>query len=218
MGRLDNGVLERHSYLLQSIRKQEAAINKHLEDSIRKEIRDWSKHSLEKANENYNGFPPCPYAAKAWIDNKVDIQFKYDLSPEKLYENISHYNDKYELIILVDLEYELEPDRFHGYLEGINEAISNNAFQDKDIYVMGFHPEDDVNEIIESDSFETEVDDVYSMIFIQRLSLLERASEKLRSKGYYDRTYGNYKVDEILQKRNKLFRRLTWQKEQRKRA
>jgi hypothetical protein len=197
--------------LLQSIRKQEAAINKHLEESIRKEIRDWSKHSLEKANENYNGFPPCPYAAKAWIDNKVDIQFKYDLSPEKLYENISHYNDKYELIILVDLEYELEPDRFHGYLEGINEAISNNAFQDKDIYVMGFHPEDDTNEIIESDSFETEVDDVYSMIFIQRLSLLERASEKLRSKGYYDRTYGNYKVDEILQKRNKLFRRLTWQ-------
>ena len=218
MGRLDNGVLEKHSYLLQSIRKQEAAINKHLEDSIRKEIRDWSKHSLEKANENYNGFPPCPYAAKAWIDNKVDIQFKYDLSPEKLYENISHYNDKYELIILVDLEYELEPDRFHGYLEGINEAISNNAFQDKDIYVMGFHPEDDVNEIIESDSFETEVDDVYSMIFIQRLSLLERASEKLRSKGYYNRTYGNYKVDEILQKRNKLFRRLVWQKEQRKRA
>ena len=218
MGRLDNGVLERHSYLLQSIRKQEAAINKHLEESIRKEIRDWSKHSLEKANENYNGFPPCPYAAKAWIDNKVDIQFKYDLSPEKLYENISHYNDKYELIILVDLEYELEPDRFHGYLEGINEAISNNAFQDKDIYVMGFHPEDDTNEIIESDSFETEVDDVYSMIFIQRLSLLERASEKLRSKGYYDRTYGNYKVDEILQKRNKLFSRLTWQKEQRKRA
>ena len=204
--------------MLQSIRKQEAAINKHLEESIRKEIRDWSKHSLEKANENYNGFPPCPYAAKAWIDNKVDIQFKYDLSPEKLYENISHYNDKYELIILVDLEYELEPDRFHGYLEGINEAISNNAFQDKDIYVMGFHPEDDTNEIIESDSFETEVDDVYSMIFIQRLSLLERASEKLRSKGYYDRTYGNYKVDEILQKRNKLFRRLTWQKEQRKRA
>ena len=192
--------------------------NKHLEESIRKEIRDWSKHSLEKANENYNGFPPCPYAAKAWIDNKVDIQFKYDLSPEKLYENISHYNDKYELIILVDLEYELEPDRFHGYLEGINEAISNDAFQDKDIYVMGFHPEDDTNEIIESDSFETEVDDVYSMIFIQRLSLLERASEKLRSKGYYDRTYGNYKVDEILQKRNKLFRRLVWQKEQRKRA
>ena len=211
-------MLERHSYLLQSIRKQEAAINKHLEESIRKEIRDWSKHSLEKANENYNGFPPCPYAAKAWIDNKVDIQFKYDLSPEKLYENISHYNDKYELIILVDLEYELEPDRFHGYLEGINEAISNDAFQDKDIYVMGFHPEDDTNEIIESDSFETEVDDVYSMIFIQRLSLLERASEKLRSKGYYDRTYGNYKVDEILQKRNKLFRRLVWQKEQRKRA
>ena len=88
-------------------------INKKLEKSVVKEIREWSKLALEKANENYNGFPPCPFAAKAWIDNKVDIQFKYDLSPEKFYSNISFYNDKYELVILVDFNYEPEPDRFH---------------------------------------------------------------------------------------------------------
>ena len=211
MGKLVSGVLEKHSYLLQSIKKQEAAINNKLEDSIRKEIREWSKHSLEKANESYNGFPACPYAAKAWIDDKVDIQFKYGVSPEKLYENISRYNDKYELVILVDMDYEPEPERFHDHMEGLNEAISKNVFRDSDIYVMGFHPEDEVNEILDSDSFEPQVDDVYAMIFVQRLSVLEKASEKLRSKGYYNREHGNYKVNEILQKRNKLFRRLKWQ-------
>tara|TARA_R100001510_G_C7635172_1_gene193457 strand:- start:159 stop:749 length:591 start_codon:yes stop_codon:yes gene_type:complete len=188
-------------------------INKKLEKNVVKEIREWSKLALEKANENYNGFPACPFAAKAWIDNKVDIQFKYNLSPEKLYSNISFYNDKYELVILVDFNYEPEPDRFHEYLEGINEAISQNAFQDADIYVMGFHPEDEVNEILDSDSFdfETDVSEVYSMIFIQRLSVLEKASEKLKSKGYYNRSHGNYQVNEILQNRKKLFRRLQWQ-------
>ena len=195
-----------------------AVINKQFEKNIRTEIREWSKHSLEKANENYNGFPPCPYAAKAWIDNKVDIQFKYDISPEKLYANISHYNDDYELIILVDFDYDPEPERFHDYLVGVNEAISKDAFQDADIYVMGFHPEDDANEILESDSFETDVEEVYAMVFIQRLSVLEKAAEKLRSKGYYDRTHGNYAVDEILQNRNKLFRRLQWREQQTKLA
>ena len=208
MGRLDNGVLEKHSYLLQSIKKQEAAINKHLEESIRKEIRDWSKHSLEKANENYNGFPPCPYAAKAWIDNKVDIQFKYDLSPEKLYENISHYNDKYELIILVDLEYEVEPDRVHGYLEGINEAISNDAFHNKDIYVMGFHPEDEANELFDEGEFEPQADTEYALLFVQRLSKLEKAAEKLRPLGYYDKYFQEYDVKHMYELRTNFYRRL----------
>ena len=185
-----------------------AVINKQFEKSIRKEIRDWSKHTLEKANENYNGFPPCPYAAKAWIDNKVDIQFKYDISPEKLYANISHYNDDYELIILVDFDYDPEPERFHDYLVGVNEAISKDAFQDADIYVMGFHPEDDANEILESDSFETDVEEVYAMVFIQRLSKLHEAAEKLKKTAYYKEYEQQFGLMEMLRVRETYYRRL----------
>ena len=70
-----------------------------LENNIRQEIRAWSAHALERKNLAYNGFPPCPYAAKAWMDNKVDVQFKYDGDPTPLYTTLAQYDDDYELII-----------------------------------------------------------------------------------------------------------------------
>ena len=34
------------------------------------EIKAWSKHALEKPLDYFNGLPPCPYAEKAWEDNR----------------------------------------------------------------------------------------------------------------------------------------------------
>jgi len=84
------------------------------------------------------------------------------------------------------------PDQFEDFLEPI---IESQAVE-RDTWFF---------------DFETDVSEVYSMIFIQRLSVLEKASEKLKSKGYYNRSHGNYQVNEILQNRKKLFRRLQWQ-------
>ena len=150
-----------------------------LEANIRSEIRDWSKTALEVPNKEYSDFPVCPFAAKAWCDNKVDIQFKYGCSPEVFYQILSNYNDKYELVILVDFEYDEEPERFYEYLDGMNECISNANFTDRDMYVMGFHPDDKANPIIDDEGFEQTVDVSYAMIFIQRLSLLYKSSQKL---------------------------------------
>ena len=179
-----------------------------LEKQVSEEIRAWSLHALEKPNPAYNNFPACPYAAKAWHDNKLGIVFKHDTSYQPLYSIISAYDDQYELIILVDLEYELNEDDFHQYLADLNEAIADGIFIDKDIYLMGVHPESESNEILDDGYFETNLDEVYGMIFIQRLSLLCETSEKLMSKGYYNREHGGYAVKEILDKRNELYRRL----------
>ena len=179
-----------------------------LEKQVSEEIRAWSLHALEKPNPAYNNFPACPYAAKAWHDNKVGIVFKHEKSYQPLYSIISAYDDQYELIILVDLEYESNEDDFHQYLADLNEAIADGIFIDKDIYLMGFHPESESNEILDDGDFETNLDEVYGMIFIQRLSLLCETSEKLMSKGYYNREHGGYAVKEILDKRNELYRRL----------
>ena len=94
-------------------------------------------------------------------------------------------------------------------LEG--SAAYNNTdgiFIDKDIYLMGFHPETEANDLLDDSEFETELDALYGMIFIQRLSLLCNASEKLMSKGYYERNHGNYDVQAILAKRKELYGRL----------
>ena len=87
-------------------------------------------------------------------------------------------------------------------------SISADFFGDRDLYVMGFHPEDESNEIINDGGFETDIDEVYTMIFVQRLSLLCKASEKLMSKGYYNRDAGNYEIQDIMKRRNELYRRI----------
>tara|TARA_R100000152_G_C6764261_1_gene188814 strand:- start:599 stop:1165 length:567 start_codon:yes stop_codon:yes gene_type:complete len=183
-------------------------VNEVLEAKVCEEIRAWSSYALEKPNSNYNDFPACPFAAKAWADRKVDIQFKHEVSPLPLYSILKNYNDDFELIIVVDFEYDDDQERYHNYLDGINEVISENCFGDRDLYVMGFHPEDETNELIETANFDSTVEYLYGMIFVQRLGLLCKASEKLMSKGYYDRDHGNYEVRQILKKRNELYRRI----------
>jgi|TARA_X000001388_G_C2216061_1_gene117270 hypothetical protein len=178
-----------------------------LEKEVSAEIREWSLNTLEQPNPAYNNFPACPFAAKAWTDDKVGIVFKYDASFQPLYSIISAYDDRFELIILVDLDYEVAEEKFHQRLEGLNEAIADGIFIDKDIYLMGFHPETEANDLLDDSEFETTIDTLYGMVFIQRLSLLCKASEKLMSKGYYKRDHGNYDVKAILAKRNELYRR-----------
>ena len=179
-----------------------------LEVKVCEEIREWSSYALENPSEKYNGFPPCPFAAKAWADKKVDIQFKHTTSHLPIYKVLSNYEDNFELVIIADFDYDDDQERYHDYLTGLNEAISENCFGDRDLYVMGFHPEDETNETIETANFDSTVEYLYGMIFVQRLSLLCKASEKLMSKGYYDRDHGNYEVRQILKKRNELYRRI----------
>ena len=46
-------------------------------NNIVQEIKEWSKHTLEVSNPEFNDLPPCPYAKAAWQENKVDIVFKF---------------------------------------------------------------------------------------------------------------------------------------------
>ena len=49
------------------------------EKLIKEEIRSWSSEVLEKPSENYSGLPPCPYAKKAWANEKVRVHVGPDL-------------------------------------------------------------------------------------------------------------------------------------------
>jgi hypothetical protein len=77
---------------------------------------------------------------------------------------------------------------------------------------MGFHPNDDCNDFIDDSSFLQLVEDEYAMIFVQRLSKVQEAADKLAKKGYYDKYLEEYNVEELFQKRETLYRRLkSWQ-------
>ena len=180
----------------------------HLEKKVLEEIKSWSKTILEKPNVFFNNLPPCPYAKKAWLDDKVAFLFKNEDSYQNLYSALSQWEDTHDLAILVDFTFEENCEKFHKFLDEINLAISKGFFIDKDMWVMGFHPYDDPPEFSEEAEFEPLVDVEYAMIFVQRLSKLQESAHKIKKNGYYDNYDKEYNASHIFKRREELYRRL----------
>ena len=181
-----------------------------LEDKICEEIRQWSKHALEIPNKNYNNLPSCPYAKSAWKNKKVGFALKTNENYDIIHCLINKFHDSKDLIIVIDLCYE-NNETFHNNLNNLNTLIHHNKFNQKDIWLMGFHPDDDENELIDDGSFEEIVSEEYSLIFVQRLSKLQESANKLKKLGYYDNYYNKYNVEDIYEQRENYYRRLKWQ-------
>ncbi len=181
-----------------------------VEEAVKAEIRDWSAAALEQPSPHFNGLPPCPYARKAWSEDKVAILFKYEASQQVLYSTVSQFDDNYDLAVIVDFEFYEDSDVFHGYLDEMNDVISDGMFIDRDIWVMGFHPDDEESEFVEDLAldFDPHVEDEYALVFVQRLSKLQEAADKLATKGYYEAYGANYNARELYEKRERLYRRL----------
>jgi len=179
-----------------------------LEKSICREIYSWCEHTLAKPSAFFNNLPACPYALKSFLDQKVAIIFKYDDNFQCVYSAVSQFEGKFDLILVVDLKYNKDPEAFHAYLDQINQAISDGTFIQRDVWLMGFHPDDDEAEYLESEGFEPLVQEEYGLIFIQRLSKVMKASENLKRLGYYQGYGKDYDVDEIFATREDLYRRL----------
>ena len=153
-------------------------------NNIVQEIKEWSKHTLEVSNPEYNNLPPCPYAKAAWQENKVDIVFKFEEHDfKRLYMALHNWSDKKDLVVIVDTAFIEDQEEFHEFVDHVNEAIANNVFRDRDMWVMGFHPEDEANELFDEEDFEPQAETEYALLFVQRLSKLEKAAEKLRPLG-----------------------------------
>ena len=178
------------------------------EKEICAEIMAWSTHTLQKPNPYYNNLPPCPYSQKAWQEDKVAILFKYEDSYQSVYSTISQWEECFDLVIVVDMAFEKDPDNFHNFLDSLNEAISAGVFIQRDAWVMGFHPHDEPNNFIDDSTFMQLVDAEYAMIFVQPLSTLQEAADKLVEKGYYDKYLEEYNAAHIFKKRSELYRRL----------
>jgi len=177
------------------------------EAAIRKEIREWSSVALEESNPNFSDMPPCPYAKAAWAEEKVGIGFKDSPGFQDLTTIISTFDDRFDVVIVVDLVFK-EPEEFHYYIEGLNGAIAEGIFIDRDIWLMGFHPDDvEYGEVYDVE-FTATTGDPYAMIFVQRLSKLHEASQKLKDTDYYDRHLDRFNGEDIYKTRESYYRRL----------
>ena len=189
-------------------------ISKKLQNLVKKEVRLWSKSYLEVPNAHLNRLPASPYAKKAWLDKKVDIQLR---NPDKGYISNLHRSvkdldfDKKEILIFCDLFYkEYSLNRFQKIIDKFNDK-----YNIEDVYFMGFHPYNPPN--LEEQEFllnptgdmsnlpDSKVE--FSMMLIQNFSQLQEASDRLRMMGYYDKWPRDY-YQEVVESRHEQYKKL----------
>ena len=153
--------------------------------SIEEDIRSWSGEVLEVPNPYLpNSLPACPYAKKAWLDNRVKVREVDRLFPA-LYQAVETFHaDDVDLVILAS--FNLPESTFLWEMT----EILNDVYAPKDIHVMVFHPdygaEDSGLDFLSDHEWESGIEEDYCMAFIQSLEQVDEASRKLEKLGYYD--------------------------------
>ncbi len=159
------------------------------------------------------------------IDNNLDTPFYkvfatwaggyLDGDRWKLNSGITsmEYDDDYDLVIIVETDYPDDQEGFHDAIDEVNSLISQDVWGDTDLWVMGFHPFDEDIDVLNGENFEPISEYSYGLVFIQRLSLLQGAADKLEAQGYYDVYKGNTEITRMYEIRRDYYRRFLDEKE-----
>jgi hypothetical protein len=154
--------------------------------NVEREIRNWIFGYLSVPSEHYGGNKPCPFAAKSWLEARVTVTIG---GPEMVQQIISTWSDSYDLRI-VAVDPKLSWPKIEEYCEAFNPGLVG-----RDLVLIPFVP--DEMEPGDPAAEETEwgqvIDDIYPMIFVQRLSKVNEFSRLLEGRGYYDRTSERFK-------------------------
>ena len=151
--------------------------------SIADDLREWSMNVLEVPNPHLDGLPACPYAKKAWQDDKVKIVETKNIYKETLRQCNEFATNQYEVVVCASFTIP-NMQEFSTWCEE-----RNNLLAKQDLHIMGFHPEFGAEEaeldFLYEHSWESSVKDEYCMVFIQSLSQVDDASLKLEKLDYY---------------------------------
>jgi len=147
-------------------------------------IKTWISNFVTKPNPVFGNLPPCPFAQKAIIDNKVEF---VELN------GIGNYNTLYQFIVQFDFEEKdvlciiAEPTHFSA-----KETVSiandlNEYFMKHDIVVLEDHPK--INEYVKDVKLNN---GEYILFLVQSLSKLNKYSKMLESGPYYKNWSSSY--------------------------
>lgn len=169
--------------------------------AIEADLRSWSSEVLEAPSPHLNGMPPCPYARKAWRENKVLV-----IESDNFEADVTRYcRDFYEFdkeLIVVGTYDIPELDDLSLFIEELHQTHPS-------LHCMQFHPdygaEDAGLDFLTDNDWESSNSHEYCMVFIQDLALVVAASDRLELLGYYS-AYPRDEYEELVVNRK---RRLT---------
>ena len=183
---------------------------KHAE-KIKLDVINWSKFVLEPMNKHL-GFPACPFAAKWRKDGKLRIEVRPDKTKyeKHLTALLKDWNKKHHDILIFCDPY-LDQYNEEQFQEKID--FYNKTYNKRDVYFMGFHPNNPANSedqeflVDPTDDCKYETDLGYSMMLIQKFKQLYDASCKLHKIGYYKKWPAEY-YDEVVKTRQEAYEKL----------
>jgi hypothetical protein len=140
-------------------------------------IQKWIRDFVTKPNPIFGDLPPCPYAQRAIVENKVEfVELNRTADWRTIYQLIwnTDFDDKDVLCVIAD------PRQFTAQeTVGIAEAL-NERFMSRDIVILEDHP--DIEEKVKSVTLNN---GHYTLFLAQRLSKLNKFSKMLESGPYY---------------------------------
>jgi len=144
-------------------------------EKVIQDILNWSKTFVEVSHPTLGGWPPCPFARQARLNQTIEILIGQD--PYLDLRNRARWGmGKYEVIIYAYDFTEWPYTRFQSAVESANKEYLLH----RDLIALEDHPQsvEDINGVIMNQG-------QYALVLVQSLSKLNTATQQLASKGFY---------------------------------
>lgn len=144
-------------------------------ETVTQDILNWSKTFVEVSHPTLGGWPPCPFARQARLNQTIEILIGQD--PYLDLRNRARWGmGKYEVIIYAYDFTEWPYTRFRSAVESANKEYLLH----RDLIALEDHPQsvEDINGVIMNQG-------QYALVLVQSLGKLNTATQQLASKGFY---------------------------------
>lgn len=144
-------------------------------DTAKKQIEQWIQDFVEVPHPALGGWPPCPYARRARLDQEYDVRVGID--PYYDLVNISRWGlgDKKVIVVVYDPT-QWSYQQFNHSIESANRAF----LLPKDLIALEDHPDD--SEIVNGVCMNQ---GTYALALVQSLSDLNQKARAMARQGFY---------------------------------
>jgi len=140
-------------------------------------IRKWISNFVTKPNPVFGDLPPCPYAQKAIVDNRVEfVELNATADWTTIYQLIwnTDFDEKDVLCVIAD------PRQFTAQETVSMADVLNERFMPRDVVILEDHP--DIDASVKGVKLNN---GHYTLFLAQRLSKLNKFSKMLEAGPYY---------------------------------
>lgn len=146
------------------------------QNEIVEKLHNWMRDFVEVPNPKLGDWAPCPYARQARINNLIDIQFAEVYEFKNAIEIALKSLDAHDVVVICFDHSVIDPVELQEYVEGMNQYLMPMNY-----VILEDHP--DSPEFINGVRMNF---GVCGLLILQKLDKLNKASDQLREKGYYN--------------------------------